>query len=208
MDIRNQVEAALHYAQRPVRGHVPGPIESADGTIYTDLAGLSDDDIVTDMYPDNCDVGPGRVLVDSVPKLAEIYEEISHQTRLSFPREFVESKVRHEAAHGEAMHAIGVTAVYYGVLIDAYKPRTFSTRLSWQPFSFGASTRWPITKLAHAAVIAAPPDPSPGDRRRIREMGYLGVDDVAERVALHNYRASRVGSARISMPASYTGPHS
>jgi hypothetical protein len=96
------------------------------------------------------------------------------------------------------MQRVGMTAVHYSVTI------THADRheVGVIPSVHGASPpHRRLPKLAYAAIIAAPPDPSPRDKQLLQAMGYVdGREEVANRIRHYNEHSSREQGLRLPLP--------
>ncbi|MET9260344.1 hypothetical protein [Amycolatopsis sp. NPDC004079] len=100
---------------------------------------------------------------------------------------FFEQQLRHADEQATAARAVGFSKVRYGLLVRPCKiarraDGTWDRSLFWQVcMQYVAPTR-PVTKLAYAAVVAAPRLLSDGDASALRVMGYRDAADVARRI--------------------------
>jgi hypothetical protein len=103
-----------------------------------------------------------------------------------FEREFDEAKLLHVQQQARAIMSMGADGAYFGIKFATHKRRQ-GERLVYQFYvePFGLDT----TKLGVAAIAAAAEKPSQASIEDLYAMGYVGVADVAARIAEHNQRS-------------------
>lgn len=98
-----------------------------------------------------------------------------------------EDQIAHELEHAAAARALGCTSRFYFNL----SPHP-DVRWLWVCYTgHQYICREPLTKLAVAAIAAAPAWLSEGDLADLRSLGYRDAEDVADRIRRHNRRAPR-----------------
>lgn len=112
-----------------------------------------------------------------------------------FERELDGTKLLHLQQQGEAIMSMEAGGAYFGIKFARHHKRE-GDRLVYQFYvePFGLET----TKLGLAAIVAAPEKPSQTSNEDLYAMGYVGVADVAARIAEHNRRSGR----RLPVPPS------
>jgi hypothetical protein len=115
--------------------------------------------------------------------------------------DYLEAQIAHEAEHAAAACAVGFGRIRYGLgeWIERHADDgavTVTTR--WQVMVFHVDPLRPVSKLAYAAIVAAPARLSAGDAEALRDIGYRDAEDVATRIREFSARAG----AALPMPAS------
>jgi hypothetical protein len=106
--------------------------------------------------------------------------------------QFFVDQVPHEAEHAAAAQKLGCTSRFTFWL-------TPNRQGSWDGgLRHDWISRRPVSKLAIAAIAAAPSWLSPGDLADLNLMGYQGSEDVADRIRAFNRR----GRPRLPVPVS------
>lgn len=143
--------------------------------------------------PDNCQINgwsdtppnvPGVVYYDSPNKLRGALDQMRAKAEKKggvFDAVYVESQVQHEIQHGRAARLAGFS-------LGLYSLGTWESEnsLDWQVAHAALKPTRVLTKLGLASIVAAPERLSSGDHQSLERLGYVGVDDVAERVIAHN----------------------
>jgi hypothetical protein len=113
---------------------------------------------------------------------AEGLRRLILDTLASFPDAdlgFLEGAVAHEAGHDAAARAVGCTTRFAFSVIPVLG--------GWQALpSHGWVSEHPLTKLAIAAIAAAPACLSVNDLANLHCMGYRDAQDVADRIREYN----------------------
>lgn len=110
-------------------------------------------------------------------------------------RDLAEQLAVHEHEHAVAAAAVGFGSIRY-LVRRRRSPHDGSPRVGL----LLGRPRWPVTKLAFAVTQVAPCRSTEADLRLIRLLGYDDVDDVGERVIVHN---ARPGARQLPVPAPY-----
>lgn len=87
-------------------------------------------------------------------------------------RDLLEEQINHEQEHAAAARAVGFTRIGYGLAHRAVPGDGGTPTLEWQLFTQFAAPSRPVTKLAVAAIAAAPA----WTREEIRSRGMLLPD--------------------------------
>lgn len=97
-----------------------------------------------------------------------------------------EREFEHERSHLECALAVGAVGAVYAVEYRLFVGEESEHRVPNRAFVM-MPTGVSVPRLAHAAIAAAPKDPSRGDEKIIRRLGYPGgVLQVAERIVRWN----------------------
>lgn len=175
-------------------------------TIHAALRDAPDDALVTGWAADLTD-HPNVTYAESLDELRALAANLNEECEGQIDPDYIEDQIRHEGQHAAAARAVGFGKVRLGLgvwrserLLDG-GGRQVTT--NWQVFVEHAAPVRAVTKLAYAAIVAAPARLSAGDADALREMRYRDAADVAERISA---LAARTGVA-LPMPQSIAGSH-
>jgi hypothetical protein len=111
--------------------------------------------------------------------------------------DLIDDVVRHESEHAAVARALGCTSRFAVLFVEPTEPG-FDSAIS--PMHWWISPH-PLSKLAVAAIAAAPADPSAEDLEKLRVMGYRDAEDLANRIRKFNRHARHP----LPMPAHDAG---
>lgn len=154
-----------------------------EGTVYVE--GYGDD--------------ANKVYSPSLAGLRIILELYRQMTGHEISDEMIDSSLRHEDQHARAARIAGEVSLRYGVeIFEIESEGTSKPRIGYAPFT--NIVELTTTKLALAATYVHPVDPGMGDIQNVIDMGYDGVEDVAQRAIAYNTEA---GALIIPEPLSF-----
>jgi hypothetical protein len=130
---------------------------------------------------------PYRSYASSPGELRRLIREAAASFPDLDPADF-EDDITHETEHAVAAQALGCTSRFTFTVAPLRDGVWYSVP------GHVYTSRKPLSKLALAAIAAAPSSLSDGDLADLHRMGYKDTDDVAERI--------RVSGQRLPIPAS------
>ncbi len=194
LQIRTAVADALDFVVTGA-GQSLG-VEPQDGQYRNVLADYPDTARIVGYPTEPSPAEPNEVLVDSLSELALALRVLSTMIEPPLTTPQIRSHLEHERAHSGAAKAAGFMGLIYGLALIMPPGRA----PTWNVFHAYHNPVEPPTKLALAAVRAAPLVPSPRDIMRVQELGYEDVYDVARRIDAYN----ALGNVRsLPLPLSY-----
>jgi len=160
------------------------------------------DDTLLDGWGRNFAEVENVTTADTLEELHVLTRALNDRCQGQIDPAYIEAQIAHEAEHAAAARAVGFSRTRYG-LGEWVERRTEGDVLTvitrWQVMVFHVAPVRPVSKLAYAAIIAAPARLSAGDVESLRDMGYRHAEDVAARIREFN------SSAGITLPIP-TGP--
>jgi hypothetical protein len=182
LKLRNRIWKAIENA---------GPMRFANGVwelVGTEEAGLdlpslknASDSYQVDIGVDPVKLPPYCITASSAQELADIldaYLAINHEHLSAAERT---QEIQHEAEHGQAAMLLGAKSTTY--YLEIHKSED-GDRLGWRlaHCSQGLVT----TKLGLAILNVYPREPSDGDLRQLKLLGYPSIAQVAKLAAHHS----------------------
>jgi hypothetical protein len=181
--IHNAVGDALDYLQASFAMPETQPDLDLDGYSMEHLSDYTVLNIDDEITP-----GPDQLVLDGYGEIYAALRSFNYFLGGNIPEEDIKADVLHEKEHTDASRTVGFQQARYLLTLTANTPDErgyYLTQHAFDPIR-------PVTKLALAATIAAPRNPSIGDNIRLELMGFNGgVSEIARRVRRNNERANR-----------------
>lgn len=118
--------------------------------------------------------------------LRRLAAELNESCQGDIDPAYLESQVLHEHEHAQIARLAGFAKVRYGMYVRREREDLpgggYTVTTYWQARFEHAAPSGPVTKLAYAAIAAAPCRLSAGDKEALRDMGYRDAADVHDRL--------------------------
>jgi hypothetical protein len=144
------------------------------------------DDAVTTGWDEDFTDDPDVTYASSPDGLRELAAALNASCQWQIDPDYIESQVRHEQEHAAAALAAGFSKIRYGLFVHRAPrnvPGGVTVRTDWRMMINHVAPAGPVSKLAYAAIVAAPAVLSAGDEEALRVMGYRNAADVTKRIA-------------------------